>query len=283
MSPAAALPPAESPQLLRPPVALTIGGSDSGGGAGIQADLKTFTALQVHGCSAITCITAQNTCGVERVDALPPAAVTTQVGAVCRDLAVAALKTGMLLNRELIEATAAAISRLAIPLVIDPVMVSRAGAVLLEPEAVEALAALLLPLANLITPNVREAELLSGRSLATPNDLECCARQLMERGCQAVLIKGGGLPGLRGRDLLGSDGALEWLGSPAIDTRHSHGSGCTLAAAITAGLAQGLALRPAVVAAKAYVNGALRRGLAIGSGAGPLCHWHQSLSPQPCP
>jgi hydroxymethylpyrimidine/phosphomethylpyrimidine kinase len=269
---------AETPQLLRPPVALTIGGSDSGGGAGIQADLKTFTALQVFGCSAITCITAQNTCGVERVDGLPAAALSAQVEAVCRDLPVAAVKTGMLLNTALIEATGEAISQIAAPRVIDPVMVSRAGAVLLEAEAVAAMASLL-PLASLITPNVHEAALLSGAPIRAPQDVEDCARQLTQLGCRAVLIKGGGLPGLQGRDLLCSDGQLEWLVSPAIDSRHTHGSGCTLAAAITAGLAQGLELRPAIVAAKAYVTGALRRGLAIGAGAGPLCHWHQSLTP----
>jgi hydroxymethylpyrimidine/phosphomethylpyrimidine kinase len=263
---------------LQPPVALTIGGSDSGGGAGIQADLKTFTALQVHGCSAITCLTAQNTCGVERVDGLAAAALTAQVEAVCRDFAVAAVKTGMLLNAALIEATASAISRIAAPRVIDPVMVSRAGAVLLEPEAVAAMTALL-PLANLITPNVHEAGLLTGRQLTSPQEMEDCARQLSQLGCRAVLIKGGGLAALQGRDLLCSDGQLEWLVSPAIATPHTHGSGCTLAAAITAGLAQGLELRDSIVAAKVYLTGALRRGLAIGAGAGPLCHWHQALAP----
>jgi hydroxymethylpyrimidine/phosphomethylpyrimidine kinase len=274
--------PAEIPQLLHPPVALSIGGSDSGGGAGIQADLKTWTALHVHGCSAITCITAQNTCGVERVDGLPPASLIAQVEAVCRDLPVAAVKTGMLLNTALIEATGAAIRQIQAPRVIDPVMVSRAGAVLLEPEAVMAMAALL-PLANLITPNVQEAALLCGASLRGASDMETCARHLCQLGCDAVLIKGGGLPGLQGRDLLCRNDQLEWLASPAIDTRHSHGSGCTLAAAITAGLAQGLELRAAVVAAQAYVNGALRHGLAIGAGAGPLCHWHRGLPPQTSP
>jgi hydroxymethylpyrimidine/phosphomethylpyrimidine kinase len=276
------MPPAETPRFLQPPVALTIGGSDSGGGAGIQADLKTFTALQVHGCSAITCLTAQNTCGVERVDGMPPAALTAQVEAVSRDLPVAALKTGMLLNAALIEATAAVISSIEAPRVIDPVMVSRAGAVLLETEAVRAMAALL-PLASLITPNLHEAQLLSGRTLSTPREIEDCARHLIQLGCRAVLIKGGGMGELRGRDLLCSEAGLKWLVSPAIDTRHTHGSGCTLAAAITAGLAQGLALVPAIEAAKAYVTGALRRGLAIGAGAGPLCHWHRSLAPQSSP
>lgn len=145
----------------RPDIALTIGGSDSGGGAGIQADLKTFLALQVHGCSAITCVTAQNTCGVSRVDALPPEALSAQIEAVLTDLPVAALKTGMLLNRSLIEVTARALEPLTIPRLIDPVMVSRAGSVLLEPEAIEAYRQRLLPLADLITPNIHEARLLS--------------------------------------------------------------------------------------------------------------------------
>ena len=266
----------ESAQPLVPPAALSIGGSDSGGGAGIQADLKTFSALQVHGCTAITCITAQNTCGVERVDALPAAAVSAQVAAVCRDLPVAALKTGMLLNSELIEATAAAIAPLAIPRVIDPVMVSRAGAVLLEREAIAAMTALL-PLASLITPNVHEAALLSGRPVEDRAGMEGAALALSERGVAAVLIKGAGIPALRGVDLLCTGGQLRWLESPAIDTIHTHGSGCTLAAAITAHLALGLGVAEAVVAAKQFVEGGLRHGLAIGSGQGPLCHWHASL------
>ncbi|MFN5163242.1 MAG: bifunctional hydroxymethylpyrimidine kinase/phosphomethylpyrimidine kinase, partial [Cyanobacteriota bacterium] len=167
---------------LQPAVALTIGGSDSGGGAGIQADLKTFAALQVHGCSALSCITAQNTLGVDRVDALPPAALKAQVEAVCRDLPVTALKTGMLLNRELIETTAAAIAPLPAARVIDPVMVSRAGAVLLDPEAIEALRSRLLPLASLITPNRHEARLLSGVEISDPAGMDRAARLLAERG-----------------------------------------------------------------------------------------------------
>ncbi len=261
-----------------PAIALTIGGSDSGGGAGIQADLKTFSALQVHGCSALTCITAQNTRGVSRVDALPPEALSAQIEAVCSDLAVAALKTGMLLNRALIEATAEAIAPLAVPRLVDPVMVSRAGAVLLEPEAIEAYGRCLLPLAHLLTPNLHEARLLSGREIGGAADVEQAAEALLELGPEAVLIKGGGLAALRGRDYLlvaGSPG--EWLVSPPVDTPHTHGSGCTLGAAITAWRARGLALPEAVRQAKAYVDGALSQALAIGSGQGPLCHWHQLL------
>ncbi|MFZ9566490.1 MAG: bifunctional hydroxymethylpyrimidine kinase/phosphomethylpyrimidine kinase, partial [Vulcanococcus sp.] len=155
-----------------PAIALSIGGSDSGGGAGIQADLKTFLALQVHGCSAITCVTAQNTCGVSRVDALSPEALTAQIEAVVSDLPVAALKTGMLLNRPLIEATAAALRHLQVPMLIDPVMVSRAGSLLLEPEAIAAYRSELCPLAELITPNLHEARLLSGLPIEGPLDVE---------------------------------------------------------------------------------------------------------------
>jgi hydroxymethylpyrimidine/phosphomethylpyrimidine kinase len=266
-----------------PAIALTIGGSDSGGGAGIQADLKTFTALGVHGCSAISCVTAQNTLGVSRVDALPAEALTAQIEAVVSDLAVGALKTGMLLNRALIEAAAAAIAPLAIPKLIDPVMVSRAGAVLLEAGAIEAYRRCLLPQAELLTPNLHEARLLTGLAIEAAADVERAAERLLAAGAAgggaapaAVLIKGGGLAELRGRDYLQiGTGAGRWLQHAPIDTPHTHGSGCTLGAAITAGRAQGLELEPAVLAAKRFVEGGLRRSLAIGAGQGPLCHWHR--------
>jgi hydroxymethylpyrimidine/phosphomethylpyrimidine kinase len=265
---------------MTPAIALSIGGSDSGGGAGIQADLKTFTALQVHGCSAISCITAQNTTGVSRVDALLPEALSAQVKAVLSDLPVSAIKTGMLLNAGLIEAAAAALAPLAMPRLIDPVMVSRAGAVLLEPSAIDAYR-LLLPLAELLTPNLHEAQLLSGITIDESGDAEAqrsmerAAARLLELGAAAVLIKGGGRPGLRGCDyLLQSNQPGQWLHHTAIDTPHTHGSGCTLGAAITAYRALGLPLPEAVVQAKRYVEGGLRRALPIGHGHGPLCHWH---------
>jgi hydroxymethylpyrimidine/phosphomethylpyrimidine kinase len=255
-------------------IALTIGGSDSGGGAGIQADLKTFTAQKVHGCSAISCVTAQNTLGVSRVDALPPEALTAQIEAVVNDLAVDALKTGMLLNQALIEATANAIASLVIPKVIDPVMVSRAGAVLLEEGAIEAYRRCLLPQAELLTPNLHEARLLSGCPIEGGADVERAAERLLAMGSAAVLVKGGGLAELKGRDyLLTQGGTGQWLTHAPIATPHTHGSGCTLGAAITAGRARGLELEAAVVAAKRYVEGCLREALAIGGGQGPLCHW----------
>ena len=256
------------------PIALTIGGSDSGGGAGIQADLKTFTAQKVHGCSAISCVTAQNTLGVSRVDALPPEGLTAQIEAVVNDLAVDALKTGMLLNQALIEATANAIAPLAIPKLIDPVMVSRAGAVLLEEGAIEAYRRCLLPQAELLTPNLHEARLLSGCPIEGGADVERAAERLLAMGSAAVLVKGGGLAELKGRDyLLTQGGTGQWLTHAPIATPHTHGSGCTLGAAITAGRARGLELEAAVVAAKRYVEGCLREALAIGAGQGPLCHW----------
>jgi len=262
-----------------PAIALTIGGSDSGGGAGIQADLKTFTSLQVHGCSALSCVTAQNTCGVTRVDALPAEALSAQIEAVLSDLAVDALKTGMLLNRPLIEATAAALAPLSLPRLIDPVMVSRAGAVLLEAEAIDAYRQVLLPLADLLTPNLHEAQLLTGSAIATAADVERAAGRLLEQGPAAVLIKGGGLPELRGRDyLLTTSRTGCWLVHAHVPTPHTHGTGCTLGAAITAYRARGLGLSEAVQAAKAYVEGGLRQALAIGAGQGPLCHWHAATA-----
>ena len=261
-----------------PAIALTIGGSDSGGGAGIQADLKTFLALQVHGCSAISCITAQNTRGVSRVDGLPPEALSAQIEAVLSDLPVAAIKTGMLLNAALIAAAADALRPLQLPRLIDPVMVSRAGAVLLEPEAIAAYRQQLLPLAELITPNLHEARLLSGLAIEDAAGVERAAAQLLDQGPAAVLIKGGGLPQLRGHDYLLQRGAEGlWLRSAVIDTPHTHGSGCTLGAAISAHRAHGMELPEAVRAGKAYVEGGLRHALAIGAGQGPLCHWHAML------
>lgn len=259
-------------------IALTIGGSDSGGGAGIQADLKTFTALQVHGCSALTCITAQNTREVSRVDALPPEALAAQIEAVLSDLPVASLKTGMLLNQPLIQTTAAALAPLSMPRLIDPVMVSRAGSVLLEPEAITAYRQQLLHLADLLTPNLQEARLLTGLPVATAEEVEDAADALLQLGPRAVLIKGGGLPELRGRDyLLSREGSGCWLEHAVVATTHTHGSGCTLGAAITAYRARGLPLVEAVQAAKRYVEGGLRQSLAIGAGQGPLCHWHPLL------
>ena len=278
-------PPPLTARSLRPPIALSLGGSDSGGGAGIQADLRTFAAYGVHGCTALSCVTAQNTLGVTRVDVLPPEALTAQVAAVVADLPPRALKTGMLPNRSLIEAAAAAIAPLAAFRLIDPVMVSRAGAVLLEPEAISAIVEHLLPLADLITPNRHEAGLLTGLPVEGPADMERAAERLaallqqraasLGRQPGAVLIKGGGLAACRGRDLVWDASGPFWLVRRPVDTPPTHGSGCTLGAAITAGIARGLPLSLALRAAKQFVEGGLLHSLAIGGGQGPLCHWHR--------
>ncbi len=259
-----------------PPVVLTIGGSDSGGGAGVQADLKTFMGLRVHGCCALTCITAQNTCGVTAVAAVDVALLQAQVQAVVADLPVAALKTGMLLDADRIIATADLLAPLVVPRVVDPVMVSRHGAVLLDPAAITALRRQLLPLADLLTPNVHEAQLLWGQSIDDGAAMERAAAAIAQLGPAAVLIKGGGLPEFRGHDVLWHDGELHWFRDSAIATRHSHGSGCTLSAAITARFAHGDDLPTAIARARAYVRQGLTWSLAIGQGQGPLGHWPPS-------
>ena len=262
-------------QHITPPIALTIAGSDSGGGAGIQADLRAFMAFRVHGCSALTCVTAQNTCGVMRVDPMPPEGLEAQLRAVQSDLAVEALKTGMLLNTELIQTTAELLGGWNIPKVIDPVMVSRTGAVLLEDSAIAALRRDLLPLATLLTPNRHEARLLSGHELSDDSDMEKAAAVIHAQGPTAVLIKSGSDQSQGGRDLL-FDGEPHWLEGHWVETPHSHGTGCTLSAAITAGLARGQQLEPAIEAARTYVKRGLGKALAIGQGQGPICHWAAS-------
>lgn len=264
---------------LTPPVALTIAGSDSGGGAGIQADLRAFAFHRVHGTSAITCVTAQNTQGVSRVDALAPEAVSAQIEAVVTDIGVQAVKTGMLLSRDIIEATAAALERWDLgAIVIDPVMVSRAGAQLLDNEAVAVLRDRLLPLANVLTPNRYEAELLSDMSIRSVADLETAARAIHRMGPRAVLVKGGGLAGAeRGTDVWFDGDLLDILSVPAIPTRHTHGTGCTLSAAIAAQLALGQPPQAAVKQAKQYVTQAIAHALALGSGQGPIGHFFPIL------
>ena len=259
-------------QHITPPIALTIAGSDSGGGAGIQADLKVFMAFKVHGCCALTCVTAQNTCGVLRVDPIPPAGLEAQLQAINNDLPVKALKTGMLLNSQLIQTTAQQLQGWTIPKVIDPVMVSRTGAVLLEADAIAALRHELLPLATLLTPNRHEARLLSGHDLKDDSDVEKAAAVIHAQGPGAVLIKSGSDRSLGGRDLL-FNGEPHWLEGTWIDTPHTHGTGCSLSAAITAGLALGQGLEQAVATARAYVKRGLSHALAIGQGQGPICHW----------
>lgn len=263
----------------RVPVALTIAGSDSGGGAGIQADLRTFAFHLVHGTSAITCVTAQNTLGVMRVDALPAAAVVAQMVAVAEDIGVQAVKTGMLLNSEIIAAVAHQVAALELPnLVVDPVMVSRSGAQLIDDQAIVTLKTALMPLALLITPNRYEAQILSGLEITTLDEMKAAARRICELGAKAVLVKGGGMTGAwRGVDVLFDGDRLETLHTATVNTTDTHGTGCTLAAAITANLARGKDLFNAVYLGKDYVTTALRYALRIGKGQGPIGHFFPLL------
>ncbi len=263
------------------PVALTIAGSDSGGGAGIQADLRSFAFHRVHGTSALTCVTAQNTLGVLRVDALPAAAVTAQIEAVVSDIGVQAVKTGMLLNQEIIAAVVQQAASLP-NLVVDPVMVSRTGAQLIDDAAVATLKQQLLPLARLTTPNRYEAQMLSGLEILTLEDMQAAARKIWDLGAQAVLVKGGGMTGeLRGVDVWFDGERLEVLRTDCIDTRDTHGTGCTLSAAIAANLARGEDLYVAVTLAKRYVTSALKHALRIGQGQGPVGHFFPLLEGKP--
>lgn len=261
------------------PVAMTIAGSDSGGGAGIQADLRTFAFHKVHGTSAITCLTAQNTQGVMRVDALPPEAVTAQIAAVVEDIGVNAVKTGMLLNAEIIGAVAEQAAVLPLPnLVVDPVMVSRTGAQLIADEAIATLRDRLLPLAHLLTPNRYEAQLLSGLAINTLDEMKAAAERILPQGSKAVLVKGGGMAGdLRGVDVFFDGDRLEVITAETVETPDTHGTGCTLSAAIAAHLALGDDLLTAVRKGKEYVTRALHHSLRIGKGQGPVGHFFPLL------
>jgi hydroxymethylpyrimidine/phosphomethylpyrimidine kinase len=259
-------------------VALTIAGSDSAGGAGIQADLKTFAALGVHGASAITALTAQNTLGVEGVHVVPPEFVTQQIAVVARDLKIGAVKIGMLATSAVIEAVAESLALLpGVPVVLDPVMVAASGDILLDKDAIVTLKSVLLPRAIVITPNLPEAaQLLGGLQANGENEMRSQARQLKRLGAQAVLIKGGHAKGAVSVDLL-LDGEGEMrLEAPRVPTKNDHGTGCTLSSAIAAELAKGASLREAAAAAKAYVTAAIAAAdeLGIGKGRGPVHHFH---------
>ncbi len=265
---------------LRPPTAMTIAGSDSGGGAGIQADLRTFAFHQVHGTCALTCVTAQNTLGVSRVDALTPDAVVAQIDAIVTDISVQGIKTGMLLNADIIAAVAAQVQRLNLhPLVVDPVMVSRTGSQLLADDAIAALKTELIPLADILTPNRYEAQILSGLEIQSLADMQQAATKIQVLGPLAVLVKGGGMPGqLQGTDVWKEATRQETLTAGPIPTHHTHGTGCTLSAALTAQLALGTSPWVAVQKAKAYVSQALHYPLVIGQGQGPVSHFYPLLT-----
>jgi hydroxymethylpyrimidine/phosphomethylpyrimidine kinase len=257
--------------------ALTIAGSDSGGGAGIQADLKTFAAHGVYGTSAITAVTAQNTRGVTGVFAVPAEFVTQQIEAVAGDIGCDAVKTGMLATSAIVEAVAAAVEALELPnLVVDPVMIAKGGDRLLDADAVHALRATLLRWARVVTPNVPEAEVLSGMTIRSVDDMRKAAARILKLGPQAVIVKGGHLTGEESIDLLlHADGELK-LTAPRLEVRHTHGTGCTFAAAIASRLACGDALDEAARGAKEYVTGAMRHGIDVGGGHRPLGHFWQT-------
>lgn len=259
---------------------LTIAGSDSGGGAGIEADLKTFAALGVYGMAAVTAVTAQNTCGVFGVHVLPPETVAQQIDVVAEDIGVNAAKTGMLANAAIIEAVADSLARNAIEtLVVDPVMVAKSGDALLEPAARDALIERLVPRAFLLTPNVPEAEVLSGESIADEAGLRRAAERIHGLGPRYVLMKGGHLDTRDAVDHLFDGETFQTFTAPRIDTPNTHGTGCTFSAAIAAFLGQGIEVAEAVRRAKAYLTEAIRHGLSLGRGHGPLNHaWpHKAL------
>lgn len=251
---------------------LTIAGSDSSGGAGIQADLKTATLLGGYGMSAISALTAQNTSGVRGVHPVPADFVEAQIEAVLGDLGADVVKTGMLYSAEIVMAVARTIERYALPAVVDPVMLAKGGSPLLRDEAVSALREELLPRVYLLTPNLPEAEALTGLPVRNEKEMELAARRLQEMGARNVLLKGGHLPG-EAVDLLLAGRTLHRFCSPRIATRHTHGTGCTYAAAIATFIAQGLPLVEAVSRAKAFIDEAIRTAIPIGSGRGPVNHW----------
>ena len=260
-------------------IALTIAGSDSGGGAGIQADLKTFSALGVYGASVLTALTAQNTRGVSAIHDVPVDFVTAQIDAVLSDLAVGAVKVGMLSRPETIEAVARGLTRHSVSaVVVDPVMIAASGDPLLIPEAVAVLTDVLLPKAMLITPNLPEAARLLGCEPATDrSQMQDQAERLLQLGAGAVLLKGGHGTGAEAADLLMSRDGHAWFVAPRHETRNTHGTGCTLSSAVAAGLAKGKPQTDAVADAKADITGAIRAAdaLSIGTGHGPVHHFYR--------
>jgi hydroxymethylpyrimidine kinase/phosphomethylpyrimidine kinase len=262
------------------PRALTIAGSDSGGGAGIQADLKTFAVLGVWGMSAVTSITVQDTTGVHGVADVPPDVVANQIRAVVGDIGVDAAKTGMLSSTEIIEAVAGAAERVRIPnLVVDPVFVSKHGDALLRSDAVEALKSRILPLASLVTPNLHEASGLAGIEVKDKDGMVEAAKAIFDLGPRAVLVKGGHLEDTLAQDLLFDGTEFEWLEEERIETIHTHGTGCVLSAAIAAYLARGESLVDAVRMSKQFVTQAIRHAVRVGQGIGPVSPAWRLLSP----
>ncbi|CAI8013113.1 Hydroxymethylpyrimidine/phosphomethylpyrimidine kinase [Geodia barretti] len=257
------------------PVAMTVAGSDSGGGAGVQADLKTFAALGVYGASALTAITAQNTVAVTAVHELPIDLIAAQIEAVVSDIGVDAVKTGMLSSSEIVEVVARELDRHGIKnLVVDPVMIAKSGDPLLRQEAVDSVRTLLVPLACIVTPNVPEAETLTGMKVETDEDMREAARRIIGMGARAVVVKGGHREG-PATDLFYDGTEFVEFTSDRFDTVNTHGTGCTFASATAAGLAQGKSVVEAVAQAKEYVTEAIRNSYPLGQGHGPVHHFWQ--------
>jgi hydroxymethylpyrimidine/phosphomethylpyrimidine kinase len=258
----------------RIPRALTIAGSDSGAGAGIQADLKTFAALGVYGLSAITAVTAQNTLGVRAVEELPPAIVEAQIDAVMEDIGADAAKTGMLASPAILEAVAGRIRKWGLRVVVDPVMVAKGGDSLLRPEAIATLRTVLLPLAEVVTPNLPEAEVLIERSISSLEEMRQAAREIQALGPRTVVVKGGHRTAEPVDVFFDGERFVELRGE-RIETPHTHGTGCTFSAAIAAYLARGRSVEEAVRGAKDYITEAIRHAPGIGHGHGPVGHFYQ--------
>jgi hydroxymethylpyrimidine/phosphomethylpyrimidine kinase len=255
-----------------PPLVLSVAGSDSGGGAGIQADLKTMLALGVHGMTVVTAVTAQNSLGVQGYWELPAEAVAAQLDSVLSDIGADVVKTGMLASAALVSLVAARLSTAGVPVVVDPVSVSKHGDPLLAADALDAVRTQLVPVAAVVTPNLHEVRQLTGVVVTGPGDLRRAADAVLALGPRAVLVKGGHLPGDAVDLLVTADGLARTYASPRYDNRHTHGTGCTLASAIASRLACGDTLPDAVAAAKEYVTGALAHGFALGAGIGPVDH-----------
>lgn len=260
---------------LKVPKAMTIAGSDSGGGAGIQADLKTFSALGVYGSSTLTAITAQNTVGVTMVHEIPIDIIVAQIDAVLSDIGADAVKTGMLASSAIVETVAEEMERHQVSrLVVDPVMVAKSGDRLLREDAVEALRTRLIPLAAVVTPNIPEAEALTGLKIETDEDVRRAAEAIVQLGARAVVVKGGHREG-PATDLFYDGVRFQEFSAPRIDTVNTHGTGCTFASAVAAGLAKGLEVVESVELAKDYVTEAIRRSFPVGHGHGPLHHFYK--------
>jgi hydroxymethylpyrimidine/phosphomethylpyrimidine kinase len=257
------------------PKAMTIAGSDSGGGAGVQADLKTFAALGVYGASTLTAITAQNTVAVTAVHEIPTDIITAQIDAVLTDIGADAVKTGMLSSSDIIECVAAALTHHGVrQLVVDPVMIAKSGATLLREDAIGSLRTRLLPLATVVTPNIPEAEALTETTIVSDADVRRAAEAIVGMGARSVVVKGGHREG-PATDLFYDGAEFREFTAPRIDTVNTHGTGCTFASAVAAGLARGMAVTDAVALAKDYVTEGIRHSFSIGQGHGPLNHFYK--------